>query len=685
MSRFFRDIARLIGRYRRGLFATLMVMFGIACLLLLTSYNLSTRSDFCGKCHYEDPYVKSWQESSHSDVECHTCHMPGNFGEKLNRSAKAIGTAWRYLQGYHMKVPRAEIDDSICLQAGCHDARLIEGPVEFEKGILFDHAGHMGEDIRGIHLHCTSCHSQIVQGSHMEVTRDVCFLCHFKNLPRGEAVAGCNCHGAPEEIVIHDGFEFKHAQYLTLGVNCEECHISVADGEGNVPPEKCVSCHNARLEAYDDDVFMHRKHVEEHDINCQDCHEKIEHRDVKLVRSLETTCTGCHTGSHNPQRDLFMGIGAKGVEPYPSIMFKAQVGCDGCHQGASQNGSTGEKVATVAGESCVMCHGQGFDRMLTDWKETVDDYMVRIAPLERAAEAAWRSASSARRSAAEEEHSRALFNLNFLRVGHGEHNLVYTKLILLSIQDDLNAVLEVLEPGRGTVTPLAFREDDLRGNCTKSCHANLRKSKSVEFEGMQLTHMDHVYKHNMECTYCHDNTESHGAVKLVRENCLGCHHTQENVDCEQCHASQTKMIAGAGGFHLEETPALMSDLSCDECHVDLHGDNNRAATLEACIDCHEEGYDEMVDEWQEMTTDQVNEVRAALKEIRPLLVSARARGISADSIREAEMLVTRSQSALDAVLLDKSGGVHNTDFAGMLLDSASGGVEEARQLLLDQG
>ncbi len=681
MSRFFRDFFRLIGRYRRGLFITVTVLFGVYCVLLFTSYRLSTNSEFCDNCHYEESFVQSWKESAHSDVECHTCHLPPTFGAKVDRSMKAIDAAWRYAWGLHTKIPRAEIDDRTCLQEGCHDARLIEGPVEFVKGILFDHAGHMGKDIRGMTLHCTSCHSQIVQGSHMEVTRETCFLCHFKNLPEGEAIAGCSCHDAPADTVVHEGFRFKHTQYLGLGVVCEECHVSVTSGEGNVPKRTCMTCHNARLDAYDDKAFLHRKHVAEHDVNCSDCHEAIEHGDMKLVRSLETTCTSCHTGSHDTQRDLFMGIGARGVEPYPSIMFKAQVGCDGCHRGSQSGRPGGGKVATVAGESCVLCHGRGFDKMLDDWKETVDDYMARIAPLEREGRAAWKRASSARKEKARERYEQAEYNLDFLRRGHGEHNLVYTKLILLQVQDDLNAMLDTLSPGRKKEEMLAFREDDLRGNCTKSCHANLRKTTIVEFAGMKMTHNDHVYKHNMECTYCHDNSLTHGAVKLTRENCLGCHHSQENVECITCHAQQERMLAGTGGFGIEETPSLMEDVACEDCHTDLHGGNNRKATLAACADCHEEGYEEMVADWQSETEPVVDEIRSSLDDLRPLIVSARSRGIPADSIRAAQKQINIARARLEQVVNDKSRGAHNVEFAGLLLDAARTDLSTARRLV----
>jgi hypothetical protein len=57
---------------------------------------------------------------------------------------------------------------------------------------------------------------------------------------------------------------------------------------------------------------------------------------------------------------------------------------------------------------------------------------------------------------------------------------------------------------RGLRAPLAF-SGGLRGNYTASCHANLKKAKIVRFEGLELTHNDHVYKHNLACTFA-DNS-----------------------------------------------------------------------------------------------------------------------------------------------------------------------------------
>lgn len=681
MIRFFEDILRLIDRYRRGLFLTVAGAFVLWCVALFASYRLSTDSKFCGNCHYETPFIQSWQQSSHADVSCNKCHMPRDFGGKLNRGYAAISATLRYWTGTHDKIPRAEVDDANCLVEGCHELRLIQGKSEYIKGITFDHAHHLGQTVRGMTLHCSSCHSQIVQGAHMEVTKETCYLCHFKNLPRGEAVSGCKCHSAPEEIVMHQGFPFQHAQYLTLGVVCEECHVNVVSGNADVPKSKCMECHNARLEAYDDVEFIHRKHVEQRHVDCTSCHPPIEHGSVEMVRSLETTCESCHTSTHTPQRDLFMGIGARGVDPYPSIMFKAQVGCEGCHGKTAAMHGFGESVATPSGEMCVMCHGVGFDKMLDDWKSTVRSFLASVEPLEKQARSAYQAAGQKSRAPVQEAYERATYNLGFLREGHGEHNIVYTKLVLTKIQEDFNDVLAGLVPSWKRELPLAFNEDDIRGNCTASCHANLRATKTVRFEGLELTHRDHVYKHNLACTYCHDNSRTHGEVILKRENCLGCHHTQESRDCQDCHKKQQRMLAGTGALGLEETPSWMVDVGCRDCHPSLHGGNDRNATLQACVDCHEEGYDEMVEEWQSDTESRVKKIQLLEDAITDLLTTARSRGITAETVRQAEKLRNEGLSYVDLVKTDRSRGAHNVEFTGMLLDGAIKKLEAASELL----
>jgi hypothetical protein len=400
-----------------------------------------------------------------------------------------------------------------------------------------------------------------------------------------------------------------------------------------------------------------------------------------MVRSLESSCERCHGGTHTPQRDMFMGIGARGVDPYPSIMFKAQVGCEGCHGGRRVVGAHGEVISEARGEMCIMCHGQGFDAILEEWRESVREYFSRVGPLRKAAGVAFGRVSEDRRARVREVYDRAQQNLAFLEAGHGEHNLVYAKLIFLKVQEDLVDALEELGAPWTAAEPLAFSDDDLRGNCTASCHANLRKTKHVAYQGIELTHYDHVYKHNLPCTFCHDNTEVHGQVKLQRENCLACHHTQETAVCTDCHQTQQRMIAGKGAIGIAETAASMADLSCEDCHVSLRGGNDRQATLEACVGCHEAGYDAKVDEWQAATRARLAALDGKLETLVQLSLTAQSRGVTVPDASRAEKLETEARSYLDIVRNDRSMGVHNVEFAELLLGRAAGKLDEAEALL----
>ena len=95
-------------------------------------------------------------------------------------------------------------------------------------------------------LRCTSCHSQIVQGTHMAVTPSTCFLCHFKDEPFNEGLAACtHCHQIPtKEYDLGGGIKFTHELAYEKGVDCINCHVDVIRGKGEVPRERCPVCHN---------------------------------------------------------------------------------------------------------------------------------------------------------------------------------------------------------------------------------------------------------------------------------------------------------------------------------------------------------------------------------------------------------------------------------------------------------
>lgn len=245
-----------------------------------------TRPRVCSVCHFIIPYYKKWQTSTHNMVPCLKCHEYG----PLN----AISGQLRYLAGTYNPRPLTNVPDSNCLQTGCHERRLIESKVSFtQRNITFDHKPHFTEHRRGINLHCRSCHSDIVQGEHVKVSMNVCFLCHFKGAEEGKAYTGCpSCHYAPKKNIRHRGRLFSHLDALKRGYSCSDCHSSVISGTGVVPKEKCFFCHVDRTERYNDVELIHQQHVTKKQIDCFFCHPFIEHGKIKMSRDLEEIIEG---------------------------------------------------------------------------------------------------------------------------------------------------------------------------------------------------------------------------------------------------------------------------------------------------------------------------------------------------------------------------------------------------------
>ena len=215
--------------------------------------------------------------------------------------------------------PTAEIPDASCLRSGCHETRLLSGRVDY-NGIAFDHAKHLPQDegqlTRGMHLRCTSCHSQIVQGQHMTVTESTCYLCHFKDIPFNEGLGACTrCHQIPDtEYDLGGGVKFHHDLAYEKGVECASCHADLIRGNGEVPRERCTVCHNreddfARLK---DKEFLHKTHVTDHKVDCMSCHLTLNHSlDANKIATAASQCAACHPNQHQQQVAMLEGSGAQ--------------------------------------------------------------------------------------------------------------------------------------------------------------------------------------------------------------------------------------------------------------------------------------------------------------------------------------------------------------------------------------
>ena len=304
-----------IGKYTLAGYVVALAV-GIGLILSYGAMEASSTPAFCGTCHVMKPYYASWEVSDHSEIACVDCHIPPGITAELRKKYEAAAMVARYFTGTYGMNPWTEVEDSACLE--CHERRLLKGKVLFGS-VLFDHGPHLTELRRGKRLRCTSCHSQIVQGSHITVTQTTCTLCHFKGQPAGEGTAECTlCHEIPKTVVSTQDLNFNHADVERFGMECTACHTPPSAESGSVPKERCLSCHNqqARLERYEDGDELHLTHVTEH---------KGSARSVTSRSSMWCRSTWTRRG---PSARPAMAVAIRRKETsMPGLLVKASIRC----------------------------------------------------------------------------------------------------------------------------------------------------------------------------------------------------------------------------------------------------------------------------------------------------------------------------------------------------------------------
>ncbi len=547
-------------------------MVGIGLIVTYGVMEASSTPAFCGTCHVMAPYYDSWKSSDHSDIACVNCHIAPGITAELRKKYEAVSMVARYFTGTYGSNPWTEVEDAACLE--CHERRLLKGKVLFGS-VLFDHGPHLTELRRGKRLRCTSCHSQIVQGSHITVTQTTCTLCHFKGQPSGTGTAECVlCHEVPTGMVAAADFDFDHSDVGRFGMECVSCHTPPPPRSGGVPKERCLSCHNepSRLALFSEGEELHQTHVTDHKVECTRCHLEIEHVVPRHLETARTDCDTCHGGGHSPQRDLYVGIGGKGVEPMPDIMYLAGIRCEGCHL------DHGEGETRTAGEvSCMSCHGPAYRGLFDSWTQALDQRTRGLRrQMDGTVQRLGRDASLALSDAGS--------NLSLVERGRGIHNYQYSLALLQASHAQMNEArrefgLEALETPWPSVS---YSSDCL------TCHAGIEVQAGRSL-GRHFSHGPHVVREGLDCLTCHATHEereetSAESLKIGRSDCTSCHHGSDRA-CESCHAGlmSTLFPVELGDFdhsmHVEEM-----ELSCAECHG--AGRRPAAPDLEVCANCH---------------------------------------------------------------------------------------------------
>jgi predicted CXXCH cytochrome family protein len=554
--------------------------------------QMSSTPGFCGSCHIMRPYYDSWKHSGHNTIACVECHISPGITAELRKKYEAMSMVVKYFTGTYGTNPWAEVDDAACLR--CHERRLLEGK-EVYRDVLFDHTPHLTESRRGLRLRCTSCHSQIVQGTHIAVTPGTCALCHFKGRAVNEESARCQlCHPVPDRVVSTAGTAFDHGQVRRLDMECRLCHGNVVRGTGEVPRERCLTCHNdpERLEKYGDPLLLHRMHVTDHKVDCVNCHLEIQHGRPPAPQAAAAaeagSCASCHGRGHAAQQNLYAGLGGRGVPRMPGAMYTAGVTCEGCHNDALRASadvaaaSAGAIHTTHADEvSCMSCHGPEYLGIYRSWKQGVEAKLTAVRhQLDLTAPAMG--------GAAPEAWTDARHNVALVEHGHGIHNVNFAFALLEKAHEQINHARR----DRG-LQPLArpWRQTPAgAGNCL-TCHAGV-ENQAGTFAGHAFAHQAHVVRAGLACSECHRPHAERAPGEVVTfgaNGCLGCHHrpgVARLAECSRCHGDATVKVLPTFRGAFSHRAHGEQGLECGDCHTMRNGDPRPPRA--ACMQCHVE-------------------------------------------------------------------------------------------------
>jgi nitrate/TMAO reductase-like tetraheme cytochrome c subunit len=675
---------KFLARWKKRLAALAMALVvggGVLMVGGAGTVAYTSRSEFCNTCHIMEPYYESWRHSPHHMVDCVDCHFEPGLLETVDGKFKAINQLTKYVTGTAGTKPWAEVSDQSCMRSGCHSERLLAGDITFGR-VRFDHRHHLLETRRGRQLRCTSCHSQIVQGSHMSVTTSTCFLCHLRQSSLSKAHADCEtCHGAPKEDLTVAGKPFRHSDWIDNGAECALCHRNVTRGEGLARKNRCNACHAdvAHIERFSDVSFIHENHITKHKIECDQCHDEIEHKLPERDHiSTAGDCGNCHDARHQAQHFMRSGRGGALVEDRPDRMYETRVDCTGCHR--ETRGAESRKSWTASQRgippadavACMHCHGAKFGGMLEAWRSEVTGAAGRIeealAGLER------REGSTASRPAL----APARTNVDFVRAdgSHGAHNIAYTLSLLRKARDVINEAGPSLDPG---FKPLDFDvgvPKKLETRCADTCHVDAARLES-RFGGVVFKHRAHLLKTDLDCNACHDE-EKHGVTTFKPQDCADCHHGKgKKPDCATCHDREDALLHGkvkVEGATLD-LKNDMQGLACVDCHKNLGAKDVAADVRGQCVECHkkQESYGSMLDQWREAMADEKKGVSERLAAVEARLAAAPP----GPALAEARALFAKARTCFESAAL--AGPAHNANGASSLFSAATSFLDECEK------
>jgi hypothetical protein len=645
----------------KRLFLFLGLNIFIILIVITIAAEITSRPSFCPTCHYMETFYQSWRTSAHNDVDCVECHFEPGISGTIRGKLNGLVQIVNYVSAsYKKRKPWADIPDNTCARSGCHEKQALQDSSYNFKGIAFNHKHHLQELRRGKTLKCISCHSQIVQGTHMEVTPTTCFNCHFKKSEDKEhkfdKLSNCTtCHNwsnkSKEEMAK---YRYDHSNVVKSNIPCLSCHDNTIAGNGEVGKERCFQCHfeESRLDKFNDVEFMHKTHITKHSMKCFTCHNVIEHKIQKIDPTKPPDCLGCHSDAHSSQVSLFTGENGFGVDNSPSAMYLNGINCKGCHvfHNLDAKGITTSKAGK---NSCNQCHGSGYDKLITQWETATTARLKMINSIYSIVEAQVKNSKSANVSEANNFLSQASHNIKIVEIGKSVHNIAFADKLLVG---GYNLLTQALTSIGSTVKLPVFKSDsEFIPNECYNCHAGIQEITKTIY-GLNFSHNQHIVQQKVTCNKCHSNAEKHGELILTKQNCNNCHHSQNkgNESCDKCHNFQATVFNG--NYLNKNQPDFMkqANVGCVDCHISANSVVKPDGKI--CTKCHKPEYESMAAEWK-------NDVKSLISEVEGLIAASKSKELN----DEQKSLINETKKVISQLNSYPSIYIHNYDLISTVL------------------
>lgn len=311
-------------RYKLLKFMTLTLFFlALFFFIGFSGLKATSSSKFCSTCHEMKPEYYTWKASTHSEVDCVSCHIePGAKNLAKDKANGVVEVFKKETNRYTapIQMPK-EIPNSACEK--CHNMKTRD--VTPPGDLIIPHDKHLSKGIK-----CTQCHSGVAHGKIAE--RNVTFKSDYSKWDDSLGKS------------MMSDVKFTNTKMET----CMECH------EARDVSTECKTCHTSGMlpKSHKDPAFKTQTHgsTAKKDIKkCNSCHQYMSDKEI----------TGLEEGS--PSEEFLTGKGNQKPTMTAQEYAKENTFCKKCHtqrpqsHGSSFVSSHGA-IAKHSTEKCLTCH-----------------------------------------------------------------------------------------------------------------------------------------------------------------------------------------------------------------------------------------------------------------------------------------------------------------------------------------